>query len=263
MKKSAYAIALTALAATVAYAAVPAVSPERIDVAIEAINQQNQAQGGQTIPADKLANAKKDIAVEIQKSDLLKNEALKLGLDKDAKVQAQLQNVESQFYAQQFIEHLKKSITISDADLLAVYNSMAMEHKLQIAVFHSAEEANAAKEKLLKGMSFEDLVKTLPDQAPGNNQYVNLAQLPPPIKNALSRLTRGQITPEPVNFNGAYMLLKLADSRKNPNVPGFDQVKNQLADQAKIQKIQAQIEQLFKDNGLPVTPPQAQPPQPQ
>ena len=118
MKKASIAAIVMACMVGVAVAAVPAVEDARVDAMVKQFEQMNQ---GQAIPAAQLTQIKEQAKQILQRQEILKQEALKQGLDKKPEVQAMLKNLESQVYAEAYVEQLKNTIVVSEADLQAKY----------------------------------------------------------------------------------------------------------------------------------------------
>ncbi|UOO81519.1 peptidyl-prolyl cis-trans isomerase [Uruburuella testudinis] len=244
-------IAACALAA--AGFAVAAQAPEiergRIDSMVAQVLQQADADPHAAHRPDGAA-IRKEVTTQLQSFEVLKNAALKAGLDKDPEVQNQLKNLEAQFYASQYAAYLERNAEVSEADVRAAYDQQTRVIKLQQVQFDSPEAARAAQELLLKGMTFDELMKRYPNPEQQFTDFVSPQQLPPELAQIAGQMTRGQITRDPLPLNGKFYLFKLAAAERNPEAPPFDAVKRQLTQQAKQQKAQAQIEQLLQDNGI-------------
>ena len=98
-------------------------------------------------------------------------------------------------------------------------------------------------------MAYETLYKQVNPEAPASN-WMNPQQLPPEFAQLASQLKNGQISPNVINIDGHFFLLKVAGMRQAPNAPAFNQIKEQLREQAKQQKVQEQINQLLQKNGI-------------
>lgn len=235
-------------AAGLAVAKAPEIESGRIDSMVAQVLQQADAAPGTQRPDG--AAIRKNVILQLQTAEVLKNEALKAGLDKDAEVQNQLKNVEAQFYAMQYALYLERNTEVSEAELRAGYEQQTRVIKLQQVHFASAEEAREAQALLLKGLSFEALMKRYPNPEQAFDGLVSPQQLPPEMAQLVNGMTRGQVTREPVQMNGRFYLFKLAASERSPDAPPFEQVKPFLAQQVKQQKVQEQIEKILKANGI-------------
>ena len=249
MKKVSIAAIVMACMVGVAVAAVPAVEDARVDAMVKQFEQMNQ---GQAIPAAQLAQIKEQAKQILQRQEILKQEALKQGLDKKPEVQAMLKNLESQVYAEAYVEQLKNTIVVSEADLQAKYREMTRELKLQFAEFNSKEDAVKAQQMLLKGANFADLAKAMPEQKQNlDGNWWPVAQMGQ-FPEAIRGLVKGQITAEPVALEGKFYLFRVADERASKEAPAFEQIKDQLAAEAKNAKVEEQLKALFKANGLEI-----------
>jgi hypothetical protein len=248
-KKVMASVLALSLAGLAVAAQAPQIDNARVDSMVKQVLQQAgqnpQMQGqvnGETIRAQ--------VIKELQTVEVLKAEALKAGLDKDATVQNELKNLEAQFYAAKYSEHLEKTVQVDETEARRTYDAMAKMVQIQQVSFKTAAEAKEAQNLLLKGLSFADLMKRYPNEEQKFNQFVAPQQLPPPFATALGNMVRGDVTHEPVELNGQFYLIKLAAEQRNPEMPPFEQVKEQVLQQAKQQKVQEQIRKLLKDNGI-------------
>lgn len=248
MKKSITWLAgFSIMAAGLAFADAPKIDSQRINVMLKQYERQMQAQPG--APAPSKAEIQKEITLRLQTADILKAEALKAGLDKQPDTQAAWQNMQAQFYAAQYVDHLAASIEVSDSDLRRQYQQVSQEINLLPIVFPSEQAAEEGLSKLKKGLAYETLLKQVNPEAPQSN-WMNPQQLPPDFAQLASQLKNGQISPNVITIDGHYILLKLAGTRQAPDAPAFDQIKEQLRNQAKQEKVSQQINQILKNNGI-------------
>lgn len=248
MKKSITWLAgFSIMAAGLAFADAPKIDSQRINVMLKQYERQMQAQPG--APAPNKAEIQKEITLRLQTADILKAEALKAGLDKQPDTQAAWQNMQAQFYAAQYVDHLAASIEVSDSDLRRQYQQVSQEINLLPIVFPSEQAAEEGLSKLKKGLAYETLLKQVNPEAPQSN-WMNPQQLPPDFAQLASQLKNGQISPNVITIDGHYILLKLAGTRQAPDAPAFDQIKEQLRNQAKQEKVSQQINQILKNNGI-------------
>ena len=237
---------LASAAALAAYAAdAPKIDEARVNLVIE----QYESTGGKVAPEQK-AEVHKQILQELQRSEVLKNAALQAGLDKKPEVQLAHQNFEAQFYAAQYFEYLKKSVSVSDDELRQIYARLGREIKVQMAAFKTEEEVAAAQEKLRKGMSFGDLIASLPEQPASPPDFISPQMLPPEFATVLDSIEKGKITDTAVKFQDQLYLLKITDTRKGKRVPAFEQIKDRLEAQRKDELVREKVDKLFKEHGL-------------
>lgn len=186
----------------------------------------------------------------LQTMEVLKNEAVKAGLDKDAELQNQLKNIEAEVYANAYTEYLEQKTEVSENDVRQLYDQIARTVKIQQIAFNTPEEAKAAQELLRKGLSFDQLIKRYPDQNQHPGNFVHPQELDPAVSKIISQMTRGEITKEPVQYKDKFYLIKLAAEERSPEIPPFGQIKERLVEEAKQQKVREQIAQILKNNGI-------------
>lgn len=237
------AVSLTGLAI-----AKPDIEAARIDSLVKEIIAQSPNTPDQ--PKPNAAEIRKQVEQRLMMAEVLKAEAIKAGLDKQPEIQYQLQNLEAQFYAGAFVNSLAEKVQVNEQDLRDAYEKMNRVIQLQQVHFDTADKAREAQQLLLKGMSFGDLMKRFPNPEQQFTDYINPQQLPPEIATAISNMNRGDVTKEPILLNGQYYLFKLSGVGKAPNAQPFEQVKDQLANMAKQQKVDEEIRKILKANGI-------------
>ena len=104
-----------------ATAKAPEIDPARIDSMVAEVLRQADQHPNQTAKPDGQA-IRKDVVTRLQTLEILKNEAIKAGLDKDAEVQNQFKNVEAEFYANQYAAYLERQTAVDDAELRRFYD---------------------------------------------------------------------------------------------------------------------------------------------
>ncbi len=243
----------TALAASVIGAAIaqaPAIDNARVNAMYTQIEAQQMAQQGVPIPAQEVDNIKKEISKNLQQAELLKNAALKEGLDQKPAVKAAFANFEAQFYASEYFNHLKATIEITDQDVSNEYNKLSQEIKIQQIAFASLEEAQNGQALLLKGMTFENLAKKQGQTEGFQSDWMNSQGLPPEIAGVVGRLVKKEITAEPVKLGENFYLFRVVDTRRGSNIPPLAQIKDQLIEQMRATKATAKITEMMKAAGL-------------
>jgi peptidyl-prolyl cis-trans isomerase C len=86
-------------------------------------------------------------------------------------------------------------------------------------------------------------------QTGGEATWVNLAQLPPPVAQSVSSLSKGQYTKQPLSSQMGYHIFKVEDIRA-PKVPSFDQAKPMIEEQMKQQKVGDLLRSLREKEGI-------------
>lgn len=234
-----------------AIAAAPEIEAKRIDSMVADVLRRADANPHQTHKPDGQA-IRADVLNRLQAFEVLKNEAIKAGLDKDPEVQSRFKNMEAEFYATQYAQYLERTVQVEEADLRRLYDQQTRLIKLQQVSFPTEAAAREAQSLLLKGLSFEGLMQRYPNPQQKVDGLIAPQQLPPYLRSVLEGMNRGDVTREPVKVGDAYYLLKLSAVERNPRAEPFEVVKNNLQHAAKQQKVQQQIEQLLQNNGVKV-----------
>lgn len=237
------AVSLTGLAI-----AKPEIEAARIDSMVKEITAQIGNAPDQPKPDAK--EIRQQVEKRLMMMEALKAEALKAGLDKQPEVQYQLKNLEAQFYAAKFVDDLTAKVQINEQDLRDTYDQFNRVIQLQQVHFDTAEKAREAQQLLLKGMSFENLMKRFPNPEQQFKDYINPQQLPPEIGSVVATMSRGDVTKDPILLNGQYYLFKLSAIGTAPDAKPFEQVKDQLVNAAKQKKVDEQIRAILKANGI-------------
>ncbi|QEY24172.1 peptidyl-prolyl cis-trans isomerase [Neisseria animalis] len=235
-----------------ALAKAPEIDPARVDSMVAQILKQADQSPDQTHRPDGKA-LRQDVITRLQTLEVLKNEAIKLGLDKDPEVQHQFETMQAQFYAGQYTDWLERQTEVSERDLRRFYDQQTRMIKLQQVSFESEADAFAAQELLLKGLSFEELMQRHPNDEQAFDQFIMPQQLSGEVAAAVETLNRGDVTRTPVALHGRYYLFKLSAVERNPEAQPFELVRRQVEREFKQQKVRHQIDRLLQDNGI--TPP--------
>lgn len=240
---------LAMLLASWVAAKAPDIDPARIDSIVKEVLQQADQNPNQTQKPDGAA-IRKDVLIRLQTLEILKSEALKVGLDKDPEVQNQFKNMEASFYADQYTRYLERQAVVSDSELRRFYEQQTRMIKLQQVSFNSPEQARSAQDLLRKGLSFEELMKRYPNPEQTFNHFIMPQQLPPVLGRMIEQMNRGDVSHEPVALDGKFYLFKLSAVEHNPDAQPFELVRHQIEQQAKQQKVGRQINQILENNGI-------------
>ena len=137
--------ALALALAGFALAQAPQIDKGRIDSMVAQVLKQADADPNTSHQPDG-AQIRREVTLQLQSLEVLKNEAFKAGLDKKPEVQNQLKNVEAQFYAAQYVNHLENSTEVNEAEVRAAYEQQTRIIKLQQVQFDSAQAALEAQQ---------------------------------------------------------------------------------------------------------------------
>lgn len=245
-KKTAAAV-IAAMLAGFAAAKAPEIDPALVDTLVAQIMQQADRHAEQSQRPDGQA-IRNDAVRRLQTLEVLKNRALKEGLDKD--VQNRFKIAEASFYAEEYVRFLERSETVFESALRQFYERQIRMIKLQQVSFATEEEARQAQQLLLKGLSFEGLMKRYPNDEQAFDGFIMAQQLPEPLASQFAGMNRGDVTRNPVKLGERYYLFKLGAVGKNPDAQPFELVRNQLEQGLRQEKARLKIDALLEENGV-------------
>lgn len=205
-----------------------------------------QRRGGNSIPDDKIVE-------ELIKRELLRQEAESLGLAKDPKFAARVENAERMVLSQAAAERFINSVQVSEEDLKKEYDQRiapmtGAEFKAKHILVESEQVAKDIIAKLKKGEKFDVLAKKL-SKDPGSKDkggdlgWFNPQQMVPPFSEAVMKLKNGETTATPVQSQFGWHVILREESREQP-APPFDAVKEQLKALVQTQKLQQHLADL-------------------
>jgi peptidyl-prolyl cis-trans isomerase C len=255
MKKTLIAGALTcALFASTAFATEiqvngTPISQARIDAVTKMMNAQAQAQGQQADP--RLPDMVKE---QLITAEVLRQEAMRKGIDKQPDVRAEIENAEAMALANQLIKQFVGANPVTDSDIQAEYDRLKAatppkkSYHAQHILVKTEAEANAIIAALKKGKPFAQLAKEKSidpgSKANGGDLGWNDAEsFVGPFGDAMTKLARGQITSKPVQTQYGWHIIKLDDVRTEA-FPPMDSLRPQLEQQLQSQRIQKYIADL-------------------
>ena len=238
------AFAETKPAATVNGVSIP---QARIDQRVKAA----VAQGKSDSPELRKAIREGMINVEV-----IVQEAVKLGLDKNADVKQQLA-VELELTRQQVLvdalmKDYAKNHPISENQLKQEYDKQKAklgnkEYNARHILVKTEAEAKDIIDQLGKKAKFEKLAEKSMDPGSaaqgGALGWAVPSKFVPPFANALAKLKKGEFTKEPVQSQFGWHVIKLDDVR-DLKVPSFEEVKQQMKQSLEQQAVQKAIADL-------------------
>jgi peptidyl-prolyl cis-trans isomerase C len=259
---AAFALAGPAHAQAPAKGAAPAVAPAAAPAAgkelypkayYDMLLKERLAQGQPDTP--ELRNAVRD---ELTTRELLVREAKKKGLDKNADIKNQMDLSAQTVLVRAYVGEWVKANPIPEATLRAEYDKIKSqigdkEYKVRHILVEKEDEAKEIIVALQKGDKFEKLADRSKDpgskanggdldwNAPGN--FVK------PFSDAMVKLPKGKFTTQPVQTQFGWHVIQVDDIR-DAKVPGFDEVKPQLAQRMQSAQLEAYFKELRSKNGL-------------
>jgi peptidyl-prolyl cis-trans isomerase C len=214
---------------------------------------------------DRLAQGQPDtpelraaIRDELNTRELLVREAKKKGVDKQADVKSQIDLMGQTVLVRAYVADWMKDHPIPDAQLKTEYDKIKAqigdkEYKVRHILVEKEDEAKEIIAALQKGDKFEKLADRSKDpgskanggdldwNAPGN--FVK------PFSDAMVKLPKGKFTTQPVQTQFGWHVIQVDDIR-DAKVPGFDEVKPQLAQRMQSAQLEAYFKELRSKNGL-------------
>ena len=168
---------------------------------------------------------------------ILSQQAEKNGLADSDKANTQLALIRQNYLADLELSTFMSKNPVTDADIQAEYNreiaslgtqGMIVEYKVSDLVVATEAEAKTALARTKKGESFDKVVKSV-SLAPNKDQggavgWVQAGQTLPQIANVLVTLSKGQVSPAPIQMPQGWYLIKLED-KKSSKPPTFEQAK--------------------------------------
>ncbi|SCK25142.1 peptidylprolyl isomerase [Vogesella sp. LIG4] len=243
-------IALTLAAAAGSAMATPSVngvsiSQQRIDAVVKMMEAQGQPSSPQMVQM---------VTDQLVTAEVLRQEAVKKGMDKSSDFQAEMENAQAMSLANRYIKDYVHANPVTEAQIKAEYDKAKAEfpekksyHARHILVKTEAE-AKAVLEALKKGKPFNQLAKEKSIDPGSKNTGGDLgwqdpATFVPEFSGAMVKLAKGQVTAVPVKTQFGYHIIKL-DDVKVEAAPPLEQLRPQLEQRVQGQRIEALIKDL-------------------
>lgn len=220
-----------------------AISQQRID----AVNRMMESQGQKITP--EMSGMIKE---QLVTAEILRQEAVKKGLDKSPEYLAEIENAKAMALANRLVKDYLHSHPVTDAEARAEYEKLKAEmpeHKsydVSHILVKTEAEAKAVIEALKKGKPFAQLAKEKSldpgSKAAGGSLGVNEAGVfVPEFSAAMVKLAKGQVSATPVKSSFGYHVIKMNDVKIDA-APALEAMRPQIE-----QRIQGQrVEQLIK-----------------
>ncbi|MDE3009591.1 MAG: peptidylprolyl isomerase [Pseudomonadota bacterium] len=178
-----------------------------------------------------------DIRDQLINLQVIADEAVRLGLDKQPDTAAQLEVQRNQTLARAFQQHYTKSTQVDDAVLKAEYEKVRSgmgenEYKAQHVLVKTEDEAKKIIADLDKGGDFDKIaaeqsLDTGSKEGGGHLDWAAPQSYVKPFSEAMVALKKGQYTKTPVQTQFGWHVIKLEDERAL-KAPSFDEVKDNL-----------------------------------
>ncbi|MGH8671038.1 MAG: peptidylprolyl isomerase [Burkholderiales bacterium] len=186
-------------------------------------------------------------------SELLVQEAIKKGLDKDAEVASQIENTKHAVLANAYLQNAFKAEPITDDALKAEYDKLKAhfgdkEYKTRHILVGTEQEAKDILASIKNGGKFDKLAREKSND-PGSKEkggdlgWISRGNVVKPFGDALAALEKGRYTEQPVQSRFGWHLIQLEDTRAL-TPPPYEEVKNGLQQrltQQRIEKLMADL----------------------
>jgi peptidyl-prolyl cis-trans isomerase C len=209
---------------------------------------------GKPVPPDLTAEQKNQVLDELITMELVSAQGLKDGVDKDPEVAANLEVLRLRVLSDGQSQKFLKGKDPTDAELHAEYDSdIAAMDKTEYHARHilvpSKEKAEQLIKKLKGGAKFEDVAKAESTDnsktSGGDLGWFTATRMVKPFADAVKALKKGETTPEPVQTQYGWHIIKLEETRE-VTPPPFDQVKAQVTKSVIQKKLVAYVEDMKK-----------------
>ncbi|MGE4244087.1 peptidylprolyl isomerase [Ramlibacter sp.] len=242
-------ILIAAAVAAIAAAAVPAFAQ---NVAI--VNGKPVPSNRVDMLAAQLAKAGRPVSPEMQGQlkdeviarEIFMQEAQKRGLDASDDYKSQMELARQTILIRELFADYQKKNPVTDAEVKAEYDKFAAanggkEYRARHILVEKEDEAKKIIADVKKGQKFEDIAKKQSkDPGSGANggdlDWATASSFVPEFSQAMIKLTKGQMTQEPVKSQFGWHIIRVDDVRE-AQLPKMEEVKPQIAQQLQQQKL--------------------------
>jgi peptidyl-prolyl cis-trans isomerase C len=183
---------------------------------------------------------------EVVAREIFMQEAQRRGLDASDDFKTQMELARQTLLIRELFADHQKTNPITDADLKAEYDKFVQanggkEYRARHILVEKEDEAKSIIASLKKGGKFDEIAKKQSkDPGSGANggdlDWANASSYVPEFSGALTKLNKGQTTDVPVKSQFGWHVIRLDDVRE-AQLPKFDDVKPQIAQQLQQQKL--------------------------
>lgn len=269
MKKSLLAILATSLLVTLPLSAALAAKGPQLNTVIAEVNgskltvadfqayirmrMQNAKQKESLSPAQR-----QKIFGEYLNRELLYQEALKKGLDRNELINAEIQNQRRNIIVSFALRQLMQA-PIKESEIRAVYDKEmakpSKEYKTRHILVKTEDEARKIIKELEKGKNFIQLAQQHSIDASakkgGELGWFSAQQMVEPYTKATQSLTNGSYTHTPVHTRFGWHVIRLDGTREVPP-PAYEDVRNEIIARINTQRISNYIAELRKNADIKV-----------
>ena len=215
---------------------------------IEAVVKSQVAQGRPDTPD--LRNSVKE---ELINREIVAQEAVKRGLDKQSEVAAQIDFTRQEILFNAYLRDYLRANPVTDDTMKKEYERIkpqlpAREYHARHILVDKEDEAKGLIAQIKKGGSFEKLAsERSKDQGSkgkgGDLDWSPAERYVKPFADALKGLKKGQVTDPPVQTQFGWHVIRLDDERAT-KVPSFEEAKPELQQMMQRQALQKAVSDL-------------------
>lgn len=197
----------------------------------------------------------KALLAEIVDTELLKQAALKAGMDKQPKIQARIKQDTANILIQALLQKKFGHMKFSNAKLKKAYQKVASnmakgkQYKARHILVKTKTQAEKIIQQLNKGANFAKLAKKdsiAPSASHGGELgWFTADTMVPHFAAAIKKLKKGKYTEQPVHTRFGWHVILLQNTRQ-AKPPSFKQIKPKLESVLTQQALQKYVNQLRK-----------------
>lgn len=189
---------------------------------------------------------------ELINLELLRQEAVTLGIDQESDVRMILRSIETNLLASQVLERKTAELQISDAAIEDEYanqvrNFAQTEYRARHILVATQPEAEARIAELNEGADFAELAATHSQDGSatdgGDLGWFPPERMIPAFSAALMTLEPGSYTPEPVATEFGWHVIQL-EATRDAAVPPLDAVRTQIEEILQTRALRAYLDDL-------------------
>jgi len=225
------------------------VSEARVDYIVKTQIQQGQKDSPEL---------RKNVADVLITREVLTQEAIKKGFDKDPAVVTQMDMAKQEFLIRAYFEDFIKRNPVSDEEITAEYEKIKAaqggtdrkEYRAAHILLKDEKQANAVLAQINKanGKNFAQLAKAKSEDTGskklgGDLDWSDGSNYVKEFSDAMIKLNKGEWTKKPVKTKFGYHIILLEDVRP-VQFPPLEQVKDRISQQMLAQKRDKEIEAL-------------------
>ncbi len=243
------AVMLCAMATSVQAQNIAIVNGKAVPTArVEALAQQVARSGRPVTP-----EMQGQLRDEVIAREIFIQEAQLRGLDSSDEFKSQIELARQSILIRELFADFQKKNPVTDADIKGEYDKFAAanggkEYKARHILVEKEADAKAIIAQLKKGGKFEEIAKkSSKDPGSGANggdlDWAAAGSYVKEFSEAMVKLEKGKMTDVPVKSQFGFHVIRLDDTRE-AQLPKFDDVKPQIAQQLQQQKLAKYQEEL-------------------